>query len=107
MKKPVLIDFKIFNGDHRVQFGKLPAEKKARLEKIAYRAKSLLQENDCRIHDKRYQSLLLSVVDGEVDIQASVCCAEYAKDIRKMNWRGIGDSLTAIAPCIGGALFDK
>lgn len=105
MKKPVLVDFKIYNADKRTQFNQLPPGERARLENIAYQAKRFLQDNDCRIHGDRYQSLLISVVDGEVEIQASVCCSEYAKNLKSSDWEKFTGSFSVITPRIGGDFF--
>lgn len=107
MKKPVLVDFKILNGNSRVRFGKLPAGEKDRLNFIAQKAKQFIQDNDCRIHGGRYQSLLITVVDGQIDIQVNACCAEYAKDLRQLEWLDFADSFSVVHPGIGGDLYNS
>lgn len=98
MKKVVLIRFKIFSGDKMLQLGQLPAREKARLDQIAFKAKKLIQENDCRIHGDRHQSLLISVMDGETDIQVNACCSEYAKKVEGLKWDKIMGSFSAVYP---------
>lgn len=105
MKKPVFVDFKVFMKGNRVRFGKLPADEKVRLERIAWRATDLIQDNDCRIHGDRYQSILVSVHDGQVNIQVNACCSEYAKDIRQLQWTKIANSFMAVSPGIGGDFY--
>lgn len=105
MKKPVSVDFKIFIDQNRVRFGKLPAGEKEGLNFIAQKAKEFIQDNDCRIHGDRHQSLLITVVDGDVDIQVNACCAEYAKDLRQLEWKNFVDSFCVVHPNIGGSLY--